>query len=117
MQKCLEMRIGYRIAAIIGAMMWLVFGSMCLMQSGCSLLDLDGNGRFDPIAYLQTVDVTVGFVGDDGNVYSIAVDELGAKLAGQFIQAKTGYMFELVDDGGISITAPDGTRLSIAKKG
>ena len=116
MQKCIEMRTGYRIAAIAGALMWLVFGSLCLMQSGCSMLDLDGNGKFDPIAYLQTVDVTVGFIGEDGNVYSMAVDELGAKLAGQFIQAKTGYLFELVKDGGILITAPDGTNLMIARK-
>lgn len=112
----MEMRIGYKLAMVVGVMVWFVFGSLLLLQGGCSSLDLDGNGKFDPVAYLQTADISVGFVDEAGNTYTMAIDELGAKLVGQFVQAKTGYLFELTDKGGITITAPDGTKLLVARK-
>lgn len=84
--------------------------------SGCAWMDLDGNGRFDPLAYLESVDVTVAFVGDDGQVYNLAVDDLGKKLLGQFIQAKTGYLFEVTEEGGITVTDPSGVQIQLKRK-
>ena len=87
------------------------------MLVGCaSWMDFNGDGKVDPMVYLDGIDVTVGFVGEDGQIYNLAVDELGKKLLGQFVQVKTGYLFEVMDSGGITITDPDGVSIQIAPK-
>ena len=88
-----------------------------LVFAGCaSWFDFDGNGRFDPVAYLENADITVAWVDESGQAYNIALDELGKQMLGTFIQAKTGYLFELTDDGGITITDPDGAQIQVKQK-
>lgn len=86
------------------------------LLGGCKYFDFDGNGRFDPIAYLESADITLSWVDDNGQVYEMAVDDLGKRLVGQFIQAKTGYLFELTNTGGIVITDPEGRQIRVARK-
>ncbi len=94
----------------------MLIGVLTALLSGCQYFDLDGNGRFDPIAYLEGVDITVAWVGEDGQVYNVAIDELGKQLLGQFIQAETGYLFEITDEGGIAVTDPSGIQVQLKRK-
>ena len=88
-----------------------------LVFAGCaSWFDFDGNGRFDPVAYLENADITVAWADEDGQVYNVALDELGKQMLGTFIQAKTGYPFELTEEGGITITDPNGTKIQVKQK-
>ena len=95
-----------------------VFLSVSVMlMVGCALFDFDGNGRFDPVAYLEGADISVCWVDQEsGEVYTMAIDELGVKILGEFVHAKTGYRFQLSGDGGISIVDPDGKILQIKQK-
>ena len=87
-----------------------------LMISGCEMIDLDGNGKFDPVAYMEGIDINVSLVAEDGTVYTVAVDEYGKKLIGQYIQAKTGYLFDVAPDGGITVTDPtNGLSINLAR--
>lgn len=92
----------------------------CALLSGCALFDWNQDGKFDPIAYLAGADISVVWVGEDGTAYQMALDELGMKIAGEYIQAKTGYRFELapLHDGtyGIEITDPNGYQVWIVPK-
>lgn len=87
-----------------------------VLCASCAFFDLDGNGRFDPVAYLEGADITVGWVDEDGQIYTMALDEFGHKILGQFIQAKTGYTYELTDTGGIMIIDPDGKIVQVKPK-
>ncbi len=94
-----------------------LFAALALtLVAGCSMFDLDGNGRIDPVAYLENSNITFGWVGEDGQVYNVALDELGKQVVGNFIQAKTGYKFEIVEEGGLTITDPEGFKIQIARK-
>ena len=84
--------------------------------TGCSMFDLDGNGRFDPVAYLENADITVVWTDESGQVYNIALDELGKQMLGTFIQAETGYLFELTENGGITVTDPSGVQVQVKQK-
>ena len=97
-------------------MKWIIALLSIAMLSGCAWMDLDGNGRVDLLAYLSVVDVTVQWVDAAGETYTVALDELGARLAGTFVQAKTGYFFELTDGGGITVTDPAGVKVTIKRK-
>lgn len=97
-------------------MKWIIALLSIAMLSGCAWMDLDGNGRVDLLAYLSVVDVTVQWVDAAGETYTVALDELGARLAGEFVQAKTGYLFELTDGGGITVTDPAGVKVTIKRK-
>ena len=91
--------------------------SLCLgLLSGCALFDLDGNGRVDPVAYLQNADITVAWVDAEGNAYTVDALQLGEEVVYNYIQAKTGYRFEIVENGGIEITDPNGYKVRIAQK-
>lgn len=87
-----------------------------LFTFGCAALDLNGDGKVDPFAFLEGVDISVAFTGEDGQVYNMAVDELGKKMLGQFIQDKTGYLFEVTEEGGITVTDPSGVAIQIKQK-
>jgi len=97
-------------------MKWIIALLSIAMLSGCAWFDFDGNGRVDLLAYLSVVDVTVQWVDAAGETYTVALDELGARLAGKFVQAKTGYLFELTDGGGITVTDPAGVKVTIKRK-
>lgn len=83
---------------------------------GCTILDLNGDGEVNPITYLEGVDITVGWVDESGEVYNVALDEFGKQIVGRFIQAKTGYLFEVDDNGGITVTDPDGVSINLKQK-
>ena len=83
---------------------------------GCaSWFDWDGNGRIDPITYLETSNITVGWVDSDGQAYTIALDEAGRRMLGVFIEAKTGYLFEVDEDGSLTITDPTGYSVTLSR--
>lgn len=86
------------------------------LLAGCAWMDLDGDGEVNPRAYLANSDITVSWVGEDGAVYNVAVDEFGRQIVGQFIQAKTGYLFEVTDEGGLVITDPSGMKYHITPR-
>ena len=106
-----------RIPTIVILLAALVMGlSALFLISGCAWMDLDGNGKVDPLAYLAASNVTVGWEDDSGAVYNVAVDDLGKQIIGQFIEAKTGYKVELVDSGGFTITDPRGFRIQVKSR-
>lgn len=81
-------------------------------------MDLNGDGKFDPIAYLEDADITVGWIDEEtGEVYTMALDELGHKILGEWIKKETGYTYVLSDTGGITIVDPDGKAFTIEPKG
>ena len=84
--------------------------------TGCAMFDWDGNDRFDPLEYLSNADISIAWVDADGKEYNMALDKLGVQLVGQFIQAKTGYLFEIADDGARTITDPYGKQVKIQLK-
>lgn len=85
--------------------------------TGCSLLDLNGDGKVDPVSYLEDADISVGWVDQEtGEVYTMAIDELGHKIVGQWVQAKTGYTYELDPNGAISIIDPEGQVFTVSPK-
>ena len=95
------------------------FVAFCLgLLSGCAWMDLDGNGRFDPIAYANTMDVSIQLVDANGAPYQVQLDELGKRIVGQYIQVKTGLVVKQVETGGFIITDPDtGVSIRVAPKG
>ena len=93
------------------------FLAFCLgLLSGCAFFDLDGNGEINPITYLQNADITVAWTDDEGNTYNVDALKLGEEVLYNYIQAETGYRFEIVENGGIEITDPTGYKVMIARK-
>ena len=86
------------------------------MLSGCAWMDINNDGKVDPLAYLADSDITVGWVDEDGVVYNVALDDLGKQIVGQFIEVKTGFKVELVETGGIIITDRNGFQLRVARE-
>lgn len=88
--------------------------------TGCATLqswfDWDGNGRIDPLAYLASADVTIGWEDANGVPFSIATDENGLHIEGQFTSPKTGLTYGLTEDGGFTITDPNGFQIQIKQK-
>ena len=82
--------------------------------SGCaSWFDFDGNGRFDPVAYLEDADIAVSWVDAQGTPFMIAVNEDGVQMAGVFVSPKTGRRYVLTEEGGFVITDPSGVEVRI----
>lgn len=93
-----------------------MLGVLVVGSVGCSMLDFNGDGRFDPVTYLASVDIDVAWSGDDGSPYQIAVDENGVRLAGKFTSPKTGLTYALTETGGFTITDPNGIQVRIKSK-
>lgn len=86
-------------------------------MAGCKALDLNGDGKFDPVAYLQDADISVGWVDQDtGEIYTMALDELGHKILGEWVRAKTGFTYQLDPKGGISIVDSKGQAFTVSIK-
>jgi hypothetical protein len=94
----------------------LCFIFLLLVLCSCTMFDLDGNGRIDPVAYLQNADISVSWVDAEGNAYTVDAMQLGEEIVYDYIQAKTGYRFEIVESGGIEVTDPNGYKVRIAPK-
>lgn len=84
--------------------------------SGCQMFDLNGDGKFDPVAYVNDLDVSVVLTDENGQTYEAAVDEIGMKILGTYIQSKTGYLFEVAEDGAITVTDPAGVKIQLKPK-
>ena len=76
---------------------------------GCAFFDWNNDGKIDPIAYLQDADISVTWVDDQGNAYTMDVMELGQNLFFAYVEQKTGYRFDLAEqqDGSIGIRIRD----------
>lgn len=85
--------------------------------TGCSMLDFDGNGRFDPLEYLSNADVQVMWTDAEGNQYQLDPVRIGAEIVYNYIEKETGYRFELTpeQDGtmGIKVRDPEGKEIWI----
>ena len=81
---------------------------------GCAMFDLDGNGKFDPIAYLESADISVAWIGPDGTPYTIAMDENGLRIEGKLVDAH-GNTYSLSRVGGFEVTSPSGLVLKIQR--
>jgi len=90
--------------------------SVCVgLIQGCALFDFDGNGRIDPLAYLSTADVSIGWVNEAGTPFRIAMGEDGIRIEGEFVDHR-GIKYAMTEDGGFAITDPNGFQIQIKRK-
>ena len=91
-----------------------------LTVMGCAWMDLNKDGKIDPIAYLNDLDVTLTWTDEQGEVYSVEMFTFAEQSVYNWIERETGWRFELApqQDGtvGIMIRDPEGFAVWITPK-
>ena len=88
---------------------------VCLvLLAGCSSLDMDGNGRFDPLAYFANLDVSVVLVDPEtGEQWSIATTEDGIDIKGRYVDSRGNTWVLGEGVGSVEVITRNGVWMSI----